>query len=216
VTICATEGLILSFGGRPANHSDQNGYNVAKLQALATAVLTNPKTALSRQENTLRTAGWTPEAEHLGNLRERNVAEANRQPQSCQQYSYLLECSAHDTLGSVPCVGYLIPSKKGRCRKFLKGRLKPFSMLDITPQHIAVLGDSDLRTLVELLCESQLRRLGLPTSEVTYGGDQNADTFQTCHGRARNGESQPIADIGSSSLGRIVRLRLVNHCKSDS
>jgi len=35
--------LILSFGGRPANHSDQNGINVAKLKALATAVLDNPR-----------------------------------------------------------------------------------------------------------------------------------------------------------------------------
>jgi succinyl-CoA synthetase beta subunit len=35
--------LILSFGGRPANHSDQNGINVAKLKALASAVLDNPR-----------------------------------------------------------------------------------------------------------------------------------------------------------------------------
>lgn len=47
-------------------------------------------------------------------------------------------------------------------------------MLDITPQDIAELGDSDLRTLVGMLCESQLRQHGLPTSAVTWGGHQNA------------------------------------------
>ncbi|MBI3068778.1 MAG: hypothetical protein HYY79_07900 [Betaproteobacteria bacterium] len=35
--------LILSYGGRPANHSDQNGINVAKLKVLVAAVLENPR-----------------------------------------------------------------------------------------------------------------------------------------------------------------------------
>lgn len=47
-------------------------------------------------------------------------------------------------------------------------------MIEITPQHIADLADDDLRTLVGLLCESELRSLGLPTSGVTFGGHQDA------------------------------------------
>ncbi|MEX2644352.1 MAG: ATP-grasp domain-containing protein [Acetobacterales bacterium] len=34
--------LVLSLGGRPANHSDQNGINVEKLKVLVNAVLDNP------------------------------------------------------------------------------------------------------------------------------------------------------------------------------
>ena len=47
-------------------------------------------------------------------------------------------------------------------------------MFEITPADISLLGDEDLRTLVGLLCEAEARRRGLPTSTVTYGGDQNA------------------------------------------
>lgn len=47
-------------------------------------------------------------------------------------------------------------------------------MFEITGDHIAQLNDSDLRRLVALLCEAELRQAGLPTSAVTAGGDQNA------------------------------------------
>ncbi|MDD2336168.1 MAG: hypothetical protein PHD01_06300, partial [Geobacteraceae bacterium] len=47
-------------------------------------------------------------------------------------------------------------------------------MFDITGEHIARLNDTDLRRLVALLCEAELRRFGLPLSAVTAGGDQNA------------------------------------------
>ena len=47
-------------------------------------------------------------------------------------------------------------------------------MFEITGDDIALLGDADLRTLVGLLCEAELRRGALPTSAVTWGGDQNA------------------------------------------
>ena len=47
-------------------------------------------------------------------------------------------------------------------------------MFEITAQHIADLADDDLRILVGLLCESQLRKLALPTSAVTFGGHQDA------------------------------------------
>ena len=47
-------------------------------------------------------------------------------------------------------------------------------MFEITGNDIAALGDEDLRTLVGLLCEAELRRQGLSASAVTWGGDQNA------------------------------------------
>jgi hypothetical protein len=47
-------------------------------------------------------------------------------------------------------------------------------MLDITGDDIAELNDEDLRSMVGRLCESELRFFGLPTSAVTYGGNQTA------------------------------------------
>src|SRR5258706_12521307 len=47
-------------------------------------------------------------------------------------------------------------------------------MLEITPEHIAELGDADLRTLIGHLCEAELASRGLPVSSVTWGGDQRA------------------------------------------
>lgn len=54
-------------------------------------------------------------------------------------------------------------------------------MFEITADDIAALNDEDLRTLIARLCEAEMRRLGLPTSAVTWGGDQNARRFRcTC------------------------------------
>lgn len=47
-------------------------------------------------------------------------------------------------------------------------------MLEITSDDIAALNDEDLRSLVGMLCESELRSNGLSTSAVTWGGNQNA------------------------------------------
>jgi hypothetical protein len=47
-------------------------------------------------------------------------------------------------------------------------------MFEITPQDIAQLDDKQLRTLVGLLCEAELRKRGYSTAAVTWGGDQNA------------------------------------------
>src|ERR1700685_1256583 len=47
-------------------------------------------------------------------------------------------------------------------------------MFEITGDDIAALSDEDLRTLVGLLCEAELRRRNLPPSFATWGGDQNA------------------------------------------
>jgi hypothetical protein len=48
------------------------------------------------------------------------------------------------------------------------------AILDIDGNDIAQLTDTDLRTLVGLLCEAELRKSGLPVSSITYGGKQEA------------------------------------------
>jgi hypothetical protein len=48
------------------------------------------------------------------------------------------------------------------------------SLLDISGDDIARLGDGDLRYLVARLCEAEMRRRDLPTSAVTAGGQQEA------------------------------------------
>jgi len=48
-------------------------------------------------------------------------------------------------------------------------------LLEITPDDVALLNDEDLRTLVGLLCEAEMRARGFPTSSVTWGGHQNAE-----------------------------------------
>ena len=47
-------------------------------------------------------------------------------------------------------------------------------MLEITPDHIKQLDDTQLRFLVALLCEAELRRHGVSSSAVTAGGNQTA------------------------------------------
>lgn len=47
-------------------------------------------------------------------------------------------------------------------------------MLEINGKDISELSDSDLRALIGLLCEAELRTYGLPTAGVTWGGHQNA------------------------------------------
>lgn len=47
-------------------------------------------------------------------------------------------------------------------------------MLEITGDDIRKLNDSDLRELIGLLCEAELRLEGIPTVGVTWGGDQRA------------------------------------------
>ncbi|HWR34376.1 MAG TPA: hypothetical protein VN622_00725 [Clostridia bacterium] len=47
-------------------------------------------------------------------------------------------------------------------------------MFEVTGHHVAKLTDGDLRNLVALLCQAELRRRNLPVTSVTYGGDQDA------------------------------------------
>ncbi|ANF97805.1 hypothetical protein [Paenibacillus bovis] len=47
-------------------------------------------------------------------------------------------------------------------------------MLEITGQDIGSLDDTNLRTLIGLLCEAELYKVNIATMGVTYGGDQNA------------------------------------------
>jgi hypothetical protein len=47
-------------------------------------------------------------------------------------------------------------------------------MFEISGDDIAALSDADLRNLIGLLSEAELRQRGLPTSAVTFGGNQDA------------------------------------------
>lgn len=47
-------------------------------------------------------------------------------------------------------------------------------MLEITGKEISILTDTDLRSLVGLLCEAELRSYNLSTAGVTWGGHQTA------------------------------------------
>jgi hypothetical protein len=49
-----------------------------------------------------------------------------------------------------------------------------FPMLEITGDDVALLNDTDLRALVGLLCQAELRKHSLSTSHMRYGGHQNA------------------------------------------
>lgn len=48
------------------------------------------------------------------------------------------------------------------------------SLLEITGEDIALLGDADLRSLVGLLCEADFRLAGLSTNGIIWGGHQDA------------------------------------------
>lgn len=47
-------------------------------------------------------------------------------------------------------------------------------MLEITPDDVTLLNDTDLRTLTGLLCEAELRSRGLSAATVTWSGHQNS------------------------------------------
>lgn len=48
------------------------------------------------------------------------------------------------------------------------------TMLEISPDDIALLNDTELRTLIGLLCEAELRKRGLSAAAVTWSGHQNS------------------------------------------
>ena len=45
---------------------------------------------------------------------------------------------------------------------------------EVTGDHIAQLNDTDLRSLIGLLCEADYRAAGFRTAGITWGGHQNA------------------------------------------
>lgn len=49
-----------------------------------------------------------------------------------------------------------------------------FNLLEITGDDVALLNDTDLRSLIGLLCEADFRLAGLPTSGIIWGGHQDA------------------------------------------
>lgn len=49
-----------------------------------------------------------------------------------------------------------------------------YNRFEITGEDIALLGDAELRELIGKLCEADCRKAGLRTTDVTYGGHQDA------------------------------------------
>jgi hypothetical protein len=50
-------------------------------------------------------------------------------------------------------------------------------MFDITGQDISLLSDEDLRALIGLLCEAELRRHGQSPLAVTWGGQRRRAAY---------------------------------------
>ena len=60
-------------------------------------------------------------------------------------------------------------------------------MFEIKRDDIAALYDEDLRMLIGLLCEAELRRVNLPVSAVTWGGNDRQGWWPRCAGIAGGG-----------------------------
>jgi hypothetical protein len=78
-------------------------------------------------------------------------------------------------------------------------------MFEITGDHVSLLGDEDLRTLIGLLCEAEARRGGLSPLDVTWGGDQSAADGGLDVRAALRGEVGPPLNLPRSSTGFQVK-----------
>jgi hypothetical protein len=78
-------------------------------------------------------------------------------------------------------------------------------MLEITPDDIALLNDTELRTLIGLLCEAELRKRGLSAAAATWGGHQNsADGGLDVRVALGDGHPDPkLADFAKSEKSRL-------------
>lgn len=74
------------------------------------------------------------------------------------------------------------------------------SELELTGEHVAMLGDEDLRSLVVKLCEAELRRTGQPSSAVLAGGNQTApDGGVDVRVRLETTHGAPARDSGATT-----------------
>ena len=72
--------------------------------------------------------------------------------------------------------------------------------LELTGEHVAMLGDEDLRSLVVKLCEAELRRTGRPSSAVLAGGNQTAsDGGVDVRVQLEPSDGAPASDGGADS-----------------
>lgn len=79
------------------------------------------------------------------------------------------------------------------------------SELELTGEHVAMLGDEDLRSLVVRLCEAELRRTGRPSSAVLAGGHQNApDGGVDVRVQLETTEDAPASDGGPTASAEAV------------
>jgi len=84
------------------------------------------------------------------------------------------------------------------------------SMFEITGDHVSLLNDEDLRTLVGRLCEAEARRGGFSPLGVTWGGDQNAADGGLDVRAALQGEVEPQLNLPRSLTGSKSRLKICN------
>jgi hypothetical protein len=78
-------------------------------------------------------------------------------------------------------------------------------MLEITGLDVAALNDEDSRGLVGRLCEAEVRAAGLPTSSVTWGGNQNAPDGGIDVRVALDGEVQAVDFLPMTNVGFQVK-----------
>jgi len=78
-------------------------------------------------------------------------------------------------------------------------------MFEITGDHVSLLNDEDLRTLVGRLCEAEARRGGFSPLGVTWGGDQNAADGGLDVRAALQGEVEPQLNLPRSLTGFQVK-----------
>jgi hypothetical protein len=78
-------------------------------------------------------------------------------------------------------------------------------MFDITGDHVSLLNDADLRSLIGLLCEAEARRGGVSPLGVTWGGDQNAADGGVDVRAALQGQMGPQSNLPRSLTGFQVK-----------
>jgi hypothetical protein len=78
-------------------------------------------------------------------------------------------------------------------------------MFEITGDHVLLLNDEDLRTLIGSLCEAEARRGGFSSLGVTWGGDQDAADGGLDVRAALQGEVGPPLNLPRSLTGFQVK-----------
>lgn len=82
------------------------------------------------------------------------------------------------------------------------------SELELSGEHVAMLGDEDLRSLVVKLCEAELRRTERPSSAVLAGGNQTApDGGVDVRVQLETTDGAPASDGGATASATAAALK---------